>query len=145
MRCGSNPILPTSFKKKVGVDMNKRPYYVIWSYVDDCNGDGQSFDIEYIGCNLAAAKNRLRFIYDKLKTYYFIDRGVDAQYIEEIPPEAATNYTKKSLNVNQCIDAYINDGDEIYVGAHLKCIHLNEFILGGREEQYKALFPNTKY
>lgn len=120
--------------------MSKRPYYVITRSVET-DGDGINSYTDYIGCNLEAAKNRLKYLRDEMKKQYFLDQGTPENEIIITQPD----WNFKTLDEHRYIEVYIRDESYAWITIMLRCIKLNEFIDTHREQAYKRLFPDAKY
>lgn len=120
--------------------MSKRPYYLITRTVET-DGDGFNSYTDYVGCNLEAAKNRLKYLRDEMKRQYFLDRDIPENEINITQPD----WSFKTLEEHRHVEVYMNDGDYTWITIVLKCIKLNEFTDTYREQSYKRSFPDTKY
>lgn len=123
------------FCKKVGVNMGKRPFYVITQMNE---GDGYSADTVYIGTNYKAAIARFKFLFESIRDndYGDIDPDRREATFPEIPNE---------LPVGRCLWAGVNDQDCYYTSLELACINTETFRNPGLETAYKTHNPDAKH
>lgn len=123
---------------KVGENMGKRPYYILY-YTSEY--DGYSVNIEYIGHNYKAAKARYKALWDYVYQHYFLDEGIEPNRIEgEFVPAP-----EKEMRLNQNVGSYINDQCDMWSSIHLVCMNTGAFVNSHKEAEYKRNHPNAKY
>lgn len=137
MRVQVPPLLPLSFKKKVGVLNMARKYYVIRL---EREYEGYETNIMYIGTNAKAAIDRYTKLFQYVKQRDYLDEGVAPDRIEE-------NFRMPSPEMNpgeQCYSG-LNDGDCYYETLVFSCHTTNHFSIPAFEDRYKRETPNAKY